>query len=219
MKMIVCFMLAASCATVSMAQDGGNGGAERRGVRFTGGPVAEMNASGFVHSGISGGRSTMDIGANLGGFVDMEITRWFSIQGCMTFQYKSSDFEWTGETGRYKYWGVEIPLYAMFHLPLRGGDRLSLGVGPYTNFGLGASYTVNGQKLDVYEKDKDTGLPAMTDTDTGFGFKVGYEFSSGLQINATYRISATNVVDANSSKAKMYPQAMSVGVAYRFGKN
>ena len=97
--MIVCFMLAASCATVSMAQDGGNGGAERRGVRFTGGPVAEMNASGFVHSGISGGRSTMDIGANVGGFVDMEITRWFSIQGCMTFQYKSSDFEWTGETG------------------------------------------------------------------------------------------------------------------------
>lgn len=41
MKMIVCFMLAASCATVSMAQDGGNGGAERRGVRFTGGPVAD----------------------------------------------------------------------------------------------------------------------------------------------------------------------------------
>lgn len=218
MKKIVSFMLALSCATLSLAHNGGESNGDGQGVRFTGGPIVEMNASGFIQSGISGGRSTMDIGANVGGFVDMEITDWFSVEGDLTFQYKSSDFEWTGESGRYKYWGVEIPMYAMLHLPLHNGGRISAGIGPYTNFGLDASYTVGGRKLDVYEKDKDTGLPAMTDTDTGFGIKLGYEFASGLQINVTYRISVTNVVDANSSAAKMHPQAMSVGVAYRFGK-
>lgn len=58
----------------------------------------------------------------------------------------------------------------------------------------------------------------MKDSDTGFGVKVGYEFASGLQINASYKASVTNIMDANSSDVKMYPQYVSLGIAYRFGK-
>ena len=136
----------------------------------------------------------------------------------MVFQYKTSRQSWRQESGRFEYVGVEVPVYAMFHVPLRGGGRFSVGVGPYTDFGFSASYKVGGHSLDVYEKNDATGLPAMKDNDTGFGFKLGYEFNSGLQVNVTYRGSVTNAIDANSNKAKMYPQAMSVGVAYRFGK-
>lgn len=219
MKVIVCLLLAASFAATSMAQDGGEGKKEERKIKFTGGPLAEMNASGFVHSGIAEGLSKMEIGANVGGFLNMGIADWFSVQCEMVFQYKASDFTWQGEAGRFRYWGVEVPVYAMFHLSLRDGGRFSIGVGPYTDFGFSASYKVGGHSLDVYEKDEAIGLPAMKDNDTGFGFKFGYEFRSGLQVNATYRISVTNVIDVNSNNAKMYPQAMSVGVAYRFGKD
>jgi len=40
----------------------------------------------------------------------------------------------------------------------------------------------------------------------------------GLKLNATYKASVTNLLDANSNTVKMYPHAVSVGVAYRFGK-
>lgn len=218
MKMIVCLLFAASFASASVAQDVGGDKKGEQKIKFTGGPIVEMNASGFIHLGIAGGRSEMEIGANVGGFLDMGIADWFSVQCGMVFQYKTSRQSWRQESGRFEYVGVEVPVYAMFHVPLRGGGRFSVGVGPYTDFGFSASYKVGGHSLDVYEKNDATGLPAMKDNDTGFGFKLGYEFNSGLQVNATYRVSVTNVIDANSNKAKMYPQAMSVGVAYRFGK-
>ena len=72
--------------------------------------------------------------------------------------------------------------------------------------------------MDVYEKEESTGLPIMRDANTGFGIKVGYEFVSGLQINATYKVSVTNQLDANSSEVKIHPHVASLGIAYRFGK-
>lgn len=187
-------------------------------IKLTGGVIAESNLSGFIHSGIDGGNADMGVGAGLGGFLNLGISKSFSIQGEMTFQYKSSNFALGNQSGDYRYWGMEIPIYAFYHFMLPKGNQLFIGVGPYTNFGLGASYKKNGEKIDVYEKDKDTGLPAMKDSDTGFGVKIGYEFTSGLRISAAYKASVTNIIDANSSKAKMYPQAISLGIAYRFGK-
>lgn len=113
---------------------------------------------------------------------------------------------------------MEVPIYAFYHFNFNRGNRLYIGIGPYTNFGLGASFRQDGKKTDVYEKDKEKGLPIMKDSDTGFGVKVGYEFASGLQINASYKASVTNIMDANSSDVKMYPQYVSLGIAYRFGK-
>ena len=68
------------------------------------------------------------------------------------------------------------------------------------------------------EKDSATGLPALCDSNTGFGIKLGYEFVSGFQINAIYKASVTNLLDENSSRIKMHPQTFSIGIAYRFAK-
>lgn len=75
-----------------------------------------------------------------------------------------------------------------------------------------------GKEADLYEKDGSTGLAAFQESNSGFGAKVGYEFVSGFQINASYKASISNLLDANSSQVKIHPHAISVGVAYRFGK-
>ena len=106
------------------------------------------------------------------------------------------------------------------HVPLyffRGGC-LQVGIGPYTEFGFDAKFKHGGKEADLYEKDGSTGLAAFQESNSGFGAKVGYEFVSGFQINASYKASISNLLDANSSQVKIHPHAISVGVAYRFGK-
>ena len=67
------------------------------------------------------------------------------------------------------------------------------------------------------EKDTETGLPILRDSNTGFAVELGYELTCGLQLNATYKASVTNLLDANSNTVKMHPHAVSVGVAWCFG--
>lgn len=217
-EQVASILLMALCCAPMQAQGPDAGREEEQKIKLTGGISAESNLSGFIHSGIDGGQSDMEWGAGLGGFLNLGISASFSIQGEMTIQYKSSGFAANNQPGDYRYWGMEIPIYAFYHFMLPKGNQLFIGIGPYTNFGLRASYRTNGEKIDVYAKDKDTDLPVMKDSDTGFGVKLGYEFASGLQITASYKASVTNIIDVNSSKAKMYPQTVSLGIAYRFGK-
>lgn len=187
-------------------------------IKLTGGSILETNLTNFIHSGIDNSSSNMRLGVSAGGFINLELVKPFSIQGEMLFHYKTSEYKWENHTGKYEYWGVEIPVYAMYSWSFHRDSRLYIGVGPYTNFGFGARFKEGGRKIDVYEKEEDTGLPVMKDSDTGFGIKLGYEFALGLQINATYKISVTNITDANSSAVKMYPQTFGLGLAYRWGK-
>ena len=217
-KYVISLLFIGFYHTVIQAQDISNSQSKEQRIKLTGGITVESNYSNFIHSGINNGNSKMKPGAGLGGFLNMGISKSFSIQGEMTFQYKSSDFTVGSQTGNYQYWGMEVPIYAFYHFNFNRGNRLYIGIGPYTTFGLGASFRQDGKKTDVYEKDKEKGLPIMKDSDTGFGVKVGYEFASGLQINASYKASVTNIMDANSSDVKMYPQYVSLGIAYRFGK-
>lgn len=217
-KHVITLLLIGLCLTVIQAQDISTSPSKEQRIKLTGGIMVESNFSNFIYSGIDNGNSKMKAGASLGGFLNMGISQSFSIQGEMTFQYKSSDFAVDNRTGHYQYGGMEIPIYAFYHFNFNRGNRLYIGIGPYTNFGLGASFKQDGKKTDVYEKDKEKGSPIMKDSDTGFGIKAGYEFASGWQINASYKASVTNIMDANSSDVKMHPQHVSLGIAYRFGK-
>lgn len=185
---------------------------------FTGGALLETNLSGFLHSGVENGNSVMKPGFSIGGFLNLGIMRSFSVQGEMLFHYKNSKFEWNNQKGDFTYWGMEIPVYAMYHHVFQKGNRLQIGIGPYTEFGFDAKFKQGEKKADLYEKDGSTGLAALQDSNSGFGVKIGYEFVSGFQINASYKASISNLLDANSSQTKMHPHAVSVGVAYRFGK-
>ena len=187
-------------------------------LKLTGGPILETNISGFVHSRISEGESQMKIGTTLGGFLNLGMAKSFSAQGELLFHHKTSDFAWGGHLGNYRYWGAEIAIYAMYHIHFAKGRQMNIAVGPYTEFGFKADYKQEGQKADLYEKNEETNLPIMHDTNSGFGIKLGYEFVSGLQINLGYKISVSNLLDENIGSARLYPHTFHVGLAYRFGK-
>lgn len=178
----------------------------------------ETNMTGFIHSGFTDGNSSMKTSFSAGGFVNLGLSEQFSVQGELSFQYRHSEFGWEHSGGCYRYWGVEIPIYAMYRYMFTNGSGIHVGIGPYTNFGLDATFRTANGKMDLYEKDKDTGLPPMKDSDTGFGIKAGYEFPCGLQLNVSFKTSVTNLIDTNSSKVKMRPMTIGAGVAYRFGK-
>ena len=57
---------------------------------FTGGPILEMNVSNFIHSGIGDRKSKMKFGFSTGGFLNLGISKSFSVQGEMLFHYKTS---------------------------------------------------------------------------------------------------------------------------------
>lgn len=214
--MIMAAALACCMAIPVQAQE--NKPQEKQKLMVSGGVLLEANISGFFHSGVEGGQSKMKPGGSVGGFVNLGISRSFSVQGEMLFHYKHSDFEWEGLPGEFRYWGVEIPIYAMYHVHLKNSGQLYIGIGPYTEFGFDATFKRQGVKEDLYKKRETDGLPILRDSNSGFGLKIGYEFSSGIQLNASYKASVTNLLDANSSTVKMYPHAVSVGMAYRFGK-
>lgn len=185
---------------------------------ISGGVIVEANLSNFLHSGIGVGKSNMKTGFTAGGFINFGINTSFSVQGEILFHYKRSDFEWDNQNGNYRYWGMEVPIYAMYHYNFSKGGRFFAGIGPYTEFGFDAVFKQNGMKSNLYEKNDNSGLAPLRDSNTGFGIKIGYELPSGLQIHATYKASVTNQLDENSSDIKMHPQAFGIGVAFRFGK-
>lgn len=220
---MITIVLALSCICTSYAQSPKvptlpNTPQEKPKIIFTGGVIVESNLSGFFHSGVDNGNSIMKAGFSAGAFLSSSISRSFSVQGEMLFHCKNSDFSWDATKGNFSYWGMEIPIYAMYHYTFPKGSRLHVGIGPYTEFGFSAEFKYKGKKADLYEKDGSTGLPALQDSNTGFGIKIGYEFISGFQINTSYKASISNLLDANSSRIKMHPYAIHIGVAYRFGK-
>ena len=185
----------------------------------SGGVKLEANYSNFLHSGITGGESSLQPGITSGGFINLGIMKNFSIQGELLFHYKESDFEWSNtEHGQFQYWGMEVPIYVMYHWQMEKGQRIHLGVGPYTEFGLSAKFKKGGTRNDLYERASQEDLPAIKDSNTGFGVMAGYEFAFGLQVNISYKVSVSNLLDANSGTARFHPQAFSLGVAYRFGR-
>lgn len=184
--------------------------------RVSGGPKAEINFSKYsiIPTPMNYGR--IDAGLSLGGFLHINVYKQFAIQGELLIHYKNSYIRKSNDLLRS--WGLDIPIYLMYAPTLKGGDRLYIGVGPYCEFGLLATTWIKGEKINLYQIDNRHELQAMNGSHTGFGAMIGYEFLFGLQINFSYKISMTNLLDSNSNNIALYPMTASVGLAYRFVK-
>jgi len=171
------------------------------------GVKVESGMSNFRLSDMGGVKSKMGFGVSAGGFSKIEISRNFAIQSEILFQYQTSTLEQKGFEDRdFKYWGIESPIYAMGQYYTATGGRLYIGVGPYTGYGFSAKLNNPDQKL--YKDD------AFQHWDFGFKAQIGYEFPNGFQINAGYKMGLKNAIDEGDGK--MRPQAVSLGVGYRF---
>jgi len=187
-------------------------------IKTTGGLKLEVNLSNFYVSGLSGAKSEMRPGATFGGFMRWDVSKLFALQGELLYHYKSSNFIWDNVKREFQYIGMEIPIYAIFKWNLCDGQHLYVGIGPYAEFGFSAKIKKEGKKIDLYEKDEATELSTMTDFNSGFGIILGYEFDCNVQVNVGYKISITNILDANSTSITLLPGAISLGIGYRFGK-
>ena len=171
---------------------------------------ADANMSNFILSDMGGVKSNMGIGASLGGFAKYDISERFAIQPELLVHYQTSETKQGGAKLDYEYWGLEIPVYAMFQWENFTNNRFYAGIGPYVGYGLDARYTNTTPKTKLYKDD------LRQPWDFGFGAQVGYEFANGIQINAGYKIGIVDALDKGKDDATMLPQRISLGIGYRF---
>lgn len=167
---------------------------------------AEATMSNFIVKDIPGMKSKMGVGANLGGFVKIDLTQNFALQPELLLKYQRSEMKQSKVKRDFKYFGMEIPVYAMGQWSSNSGNRFFAGVGPYVGYGFSAK--LNKPDTKLYKKD------VLKPWDFGAKAIIGYEFANGIQINAGYKIGFINAVDKGSGK--MLPQAISLGLGYRF---
>lgn len=194
-----------------------NGHEKNDALHLSYGPQIGMNLSNFVHFGIDCA-SRMNVGFYGGGFIQLDVIPQIAIKGNMAFNYKQSQFTLNKVDGLFRQWSVTIGVMAEYHINLPHAAKLNIGIGPYTDFGLSANYKQGTIKHNLYSRSTESTYPSMATSETGVGIELGYELSSGFQVIGAYRISISNITEANNTTVNIHPQTIEFGLAYRFGK-
>ena len=200
----------------------------------SGGLLANANMSNFIitrnHKPMS---SYMHIGGELGGFMDFRITKHFSIQPQVIFTAHQNYFAATDTANHLWSFGMDIPVYFLGRFGNMEKGYIQFGGGIFTHFTFASN--VRNKYKNVDESAAVT--PPVTPTDThdysklyslhdnhfGVAVTVGYEFPIGIQINAHYKVSLSDIAGfykeykgQEIADALIYPQSVSLGIGYRW---
>ena len=192
--------------------------------------------------------SHMRIGAELGGFVDFSIVPHFTIQPQVlitaqqnhfsvadTFNIAASD-----TTNHLWSFGIDIPIYFLGRFGNMRQGYIQFGGGIFTHF----TFASNTGKYKSVDNPLPASAPARAKSKTpttplerydysrlytlhnnhfGLCFTVGYEFAFGMQINAYYKMSLSDIAGFYSemkgqeiANALIMPQTFSLTIGYRF---
>ncbi len=183
----------------------------------------QANASNIVlHHVYEDLHSNMNLGGELGAFIDFNISEHFLIQ-----------FNWIGFAEhtnlvnndlRDQLWtlGIEIPIYALARFGSEKTGYIYFGGGPFTEFSLhgimdGDSGKMNPYKHVVGVNDQGEEEFALSDNHSGLGIYIGYELPCGLQFNASYQHSISDILAfKHQSPMNARPQKLVLGVGWRF---
>ena len=155
-------------------------------------------------------KSTMGVGAYVGGFTKIAFSDLFSLQPELLFQLQNSKLEQSGVKSDIQTWAMEIPIHAMFTFKSGDTDKAYLGIGPYGRLGFSAKdRTAN---VNLYKGDNSI----MDRGDVGVSALIGYEFGFGMQINASYKYGLINQLKDPVGDAFIRNQMISLGIGYRF---
>lgn len=209
----------------------------------TTGLIFNANMSNFVISHSRNAMSSyMRIGVEAGGFVDFCIDKHFGIQAQCLISAEQNRFSIAAEHADYGLWqvGMDIPFLFMGRFGNLREGFLQLGGGLFTHFqfannvGKPVVYTGNVQDLEREQQRNELqqnyqDLLKLHNNHFGVCGMIGYEFPVGVQVNASYRISLSDIctyyVSGKQSldekqlalaQAAIYPQKVSLGIAYRF---
>lgn len=159
---------------------------------------------------IKGSSSSFKEGASIGGFTRISFGEHFALQPELLFNYTEGEIKTGHKKTRFKYGGVEVPVYAlgMFNV---GNGKFFVGAGPHAGYG----FSVDSKKAK--HADDDIKLKDIMELDhwyMGGSAIAGYEFKFGLFINAGYQLGFD--LSANGKSSNVKTQTISLGAGYRF---
>lgn len=188
----------------------------------SGGVLAGVNTSNFIitrdHHTMS---SYMRVGGELGGFLDFTVVKHFAIQPQVLFTAHQNIFTAEEETKLWSF-GVDIPIYFLGRFGSLDKGYIQFGGGIFTHFTF-ASNVDAYQNFDTNDGYDYSLLYKLHNNHFGLCLTVGYEFSFGMQINAQYKISVSDIAGFYSEKkgdpvadALIFPQSASIVLGYRW---
>ena len=183
-----------------------------------GGVKADATFLNFQKAGAPRAVSTFTPGFTPGGFMNIWFNDWIGIRPELNLNFKQTVLGWTDNSGRLRSFGVEVPIYVTGRIKIFGEDHIYIGIGPYTEFICYAKWSIDNRKVDLLEIHT-SGEPMLQDTQSGLGAIGGYEFGMGISIDFSYKICCYNILQPNTSQGvSLYPQTISVGLSYKWGK-
>ena len=205
----------------------------------SGGVLVGANMSNFLitrdHHTMS---SYMRIGAEVGGFLDFNLTKHFSIQPQVVVTAHQNFFAANDTTNRLWSFGIDIPIYFLGRFGNMTQGYLQFGGGIFTHFTF-ASNTGRYQSVDQTPIAQPSPKRAAAPTEQvefdysslyklhnnhfGVCLTLGYEFTFGMQMNVQYKISLSDIAGFYSEQkgkeianALIYPQSVSLCFGYRW---
>ena len=181
--------------------------------------------------------SHMQVGGELGGFLDFSLSKHFAIQPQVIFTAQENHFAVSDAANNLWSFGVDIPVFFLGRFGNLQKGYLQFGAGIFTHFTFASNVKNVFENVEDSEASPATSPSRYTEADThdysrlyslhnnhfGIAATIGYEFPIGIQINAQYKVSLSDIAGFYSemkgqevADALIYPQAISLGIAYRW---
>ena len=205
----------------------------------SGGILAGVNTSNIFctrdHHTMS---SYMRVGGELGGFLDFAIIKNFAIQPQVIFTAHQNYFAVTDSANHLWSFGVDIPIYFLGRFGNMEKGYIQFGGGIFTHFTFASNIANKFKNLDDATPSPALPAPMQEEEPVQYDYSrlyslhnnhfgvcatVGYEFPIGIQINAQYKVSLSDIAgfySENKGKeiadALIYPQSVSLSIGYRW---
>lgn len=197
--------------------------------------------------------SHMRIGAELGGFVDFSIVPHFSIQPQVLLTAQQNHFSIadtlnsavSDTTNHLWAFGIDIPIYFLGRFGNMKQGYVQFGGGIFTHFTFAsntgkykpvdnptqassapakaARMAAKAESSEIVPRYDYSRLYSLHNNHFGLCFMVGYEFPFGMQINAHYKMSLSDIAGFYSemkgqeiADAAILPQTFSITIGYRW---
>lgn len=168
--------------------------------------------------------ATPGVGGEIGGFLDFNVTRHFIIQMDLLLSGEQMQLHNGNTHDNLWVFGLDVPLYLMGRWETtRRGSYIQFGGGPFTHFVLRSLKTGDSGREDVFKRvytiDDVTGQEGkvLGDNYSGLGAILTYEWWYGLQLNANFHYSISDIINyEHPSSTYARPYKFSIGLGYRW---
>ncbi|HLF53511.1 porin family protein [Flavobacterium sp.] len=202
--------------------------------------VAALFAFGFVSAqdvkfGIKGGvnfatltgdveDTSMKVGFNVGGLVEIKVSEKFSVQPELLFSTQGAKEEYSETSGADSYkvennlnlGYLNIPIMAKYYVV----DKFSLEAGPQFGFLMSAKsdYTETqtvGGVTSTFSEEVDV-KDDMNSVDFGINFGAGYDFTENISAGVRYNLGLSDITDEQEDNFEMKNSVIALSIGYKF---